>query len=108
MLLGDADVEGAFGKRLAEDVDAGAAGIAAVIATILSSLRASSPRLSPEYFGGRRRVRLRPWPACRSRRRTSPDAVVLVLSTARGRVALPFCVSTWNEDRAFSRRGTFS
>jgi hypothetical protein len=50
MLLGDADVEGAGRELLAEQVDARAGGMAAVTATILSSLRASFARLSPKTF----------------------------------------------------------
>ena len=45
VLLGDADIEGAIGEFLAEQVEPGPDGIAAVIATILSSRRASSIRL---------------------------------------------------------------
>jgi hypothetical protein len=48
VLLDDAHIEGAVRKRLAENVDAGADGMAAVIATMRSSLRASMTRFSPK------------------------------------------------------------
>ena len=47
VLLGDADIEGAIGKLLCEQIEPVPDGIAAVMATILSSLRASLIRLSP-------------------------------------------------------------
>ena len=50
MLLGDADIEGARREGLLEHVEAGADGIAAVMATILSSFSASLIRLSPNTF----------------------------------------------------------
>ncbi len=46
MLLGDADIEGPVGKCATENVESRAVGMAAVIATILSSFSASSTRLS--------------------------------------------------------------
>ena len=50
VLLGDADVEGAVGKRLAEDIDAGARRHRGGDRDDASSFRASFTRLSPNTF----------------------------------------------------------